>query len=119
MELNDGGSFLNNYIGDSINKIEKEYSSVDFSDELVDCIYKIRCCFPLDASNLYEIDPYDDVVIPAHYVFNNIKICEFVLNSSLLQDYKEPEEARIMLQNLLNLSREALSDGVGLVSIGD
>ncbi len=110
---------MNIYIGDSLNKIEKKCLGVDFSDELADYIYKIRCCFPLDASSLYEIDPYDDVVIPAHYVLNIIKICEFVLNSSLLQDYKEPEEGRIMLQNLLNLSREALSNGVGLVSIGD
>ena len=110
---------MNIYIGDSINKIEKECSSVDFSDELIDYIYKICCYIPFDSSNLYQIDPYDDVEIPAHYVLSIIEVCEFVLKSSLLQNYMEPEEGEKMLQDLLNLSREALAKGEGLVSVGD
>ena len=47
------------------------------------------------------------------------KICKYILDSTLLQDYEEPDEGRQMLQDLLEIIQKAMTRDVGLVSIGD
>jgi len=47
------------------------------------------------------------------------RICKYILDSTLLQDYVEPDEGRQMLQDLLEIIKKATARELGLVSIGD
>lgn len=114
-----GGSFMNFYIGSSINDINKQADNVEFSDELIDFIYKMRKHVSLNMSKLYEIDPYSDVVIPKNELSQIIEICKYILDTSLLQTYDAMEEGTQMLQALIDIAQKAISRDLGLISIGD
>lgn len=58
-----GDCFYEFYIGNSIEEIDEQDINVEFSDELINFIYKLRGQASFDMSKLYEIDPYDDVVV--------------------------------------------------------
>ena len=66
-----------------------------------------------------KIDPYDDVEVSKNDLSPIAKICKYILDSTLLQDYEEPDEGRQMLQDLLEIIQKAMTRDVGLVSIGD
>ena len=104
---------MNFYIGNSIDEIDEQDVNIEFSDELIDFIYKMSGRVSFDMSKLYKIDPYDDVEV------SKAKICKYILDSTLLQDYEEPDEGRQMLQDLLEIIQKAMTRDVGLVSIGD
>ena len=70
-------------------------------------------------SKLYGINPYSDVEIPKSDLFQIIEICEYILNTSLLQDYEDAEEGNQMLRDLVKISEKAISKDLGLISIGD
>lgn len=110
---------MNFYIGDSIDGIGEKDVNVEFSDELIDFIYKMKGQVSLDMSKLYEIDPYDDVEIPKNDLFQIVEICNYILDTSLIQNYEEPDEGRQMLQDLLEITKKAMESNLGLVSIGD
>ncbi|WP_077609163.1 hypothetical protein [Clostridium sp. Marseille-P2415] len=110
---------MNFYIGDSIDNMELSDSNVEFNDELINFIYKLRDKSSFDMSKLYEIDPYDDIEIPNKDVFEIIKICRYILDLSLLEDYEEYDEGNQMLKELLKLAECAIKKGKGLISIGD
>lgn len=46
---------MNFYIGNSIGKIDKQDVNVEFSDKLINFIYKLRGQVSFDMSKLYEI----------------------------------------------------------------
>ena len=92
---------------------------MEFCDELIGFIFKISGQTPFDMSRLYQIDPYDDVQIPQKDLMQIADICDYILGSALLENYKDPDEGRKMLQDLLGIIRKAESKGLGLVSIGD
>lgn len=110
---------MNFYIGNSIDEIDKQDVNVEFSDELIDFIYKISGRVSFDMSKLYKIDPYDDVEVSKKDLIQIVEICKYILDSALLQDYEEPGEGRQMLQDLLEIIKKATTREVGLVSIGD
>ena len=110
---------MNFYIGDSIDNIDLSDSNVEFSDDLINYIYKLRDKSSFDMSKLYEIDPYDDIEIPNKDVFEIIKICKHILDLSLLENYKEYDEGNQMLKELLEIAESAIKKNIGLISIGD
>lgn len=110
---------MNLYIGNSINDINKQDYNVEVSDELIDFIYKLHTQVSYDLSKLYSIDPYEDVAVANNDLPRIIEICNYILNESLLHDYKNPEEGYQMLRNLAEISQMAVIKGLGLFSVGD
>lgn len=110
---------MNFYIGNSIDEIDEQDVNVEFSDELIDFIYKMSGRVSFDMSKLYKIDPYDDVEVSKNDLSQIAEICKYILDSALLQDYEEPDEGRQMLQDLLEIIQKAITRELGLVSIGD
>ena len=114
-----GGSFMNFYIGNSIDEINEWDINIEFSDELINFIYKLSKQVSFDMSKLYEVDPYDDVEIPENEVSQIIEICNYIMDTSLLQSYREAEEGKQMLHSLVEIAQKAMERGMGLISIGD
>lgn len=110
---------MNFYIGNSIDEIDEQDINVEFSDELIGFIYKMRGQVSFDMSKLYQIDPYDDVEVSKNDLSKITEICKSILDTTLLQDYEEPDEGRQMLQDLLEIIQKAMLKDLGLVSIGD
>ena len=110
---------MNFYIGNSIDEIDEQDVNVEFSNELIDFIYKMSGRVSFDMSKLYKIDPYDDVDVSKNDLCQIAEICKYILDSALLQDYEEPDEGRQMLQDLLEIIKKATIRELGLVSIGD
>lgn len=114
-----GGFAMNFYIGNSINEINEQDFNVEFSDELIDYIYKMRERTSCDMSKLYQIDPYDDVEVSKNDLQQVAEICKYILVTDVLQSYDEPNEGLQMVQDLLEIIKKALKRNSGLVSIGD
>lgn len=110
---------MNFYIGNSVGDVDEQDFNVEFSDELIDYIYKMRGLVSFDMSKLYQIAPYDDVEISKNDLPQIAEICKSILDTTLLQDYEEPNEGRQMLQDLLGIIAKAIARDLGLVSIGD
>jgi len=110
---------MNFYIGNSIDEIDEQDVNVEFSDELIDFIYKTSGRVSFDMSKLYKIDPYDDVEVSKNDLSQIAEICKYILDSALLQDYEDPDEGRQMIQDLLEIIQKAIIRELGLVSIGD
>ena len=70
-------------------------------------------------SKLYEINPYIDAEVSKNDLAQIIEICNYILNTSLLQTYEEPDEGNQMLKDLVEIAQKAQSRNLGLVSIGD
>ncbi|MDE7252851.1 MAG: hypothetical protein K2O32_07915 [Acetatifactor sp.] len=112
---------MNFYIGNSIDEINFQDDNVEFSDELQHFIYKMdmRGQVSIDVSKLCQIDPYDNVKVSKKDLPQITEICNYILGTELLQNYKGPDEGRQMLQDLLEITQKAMSSDSGLVSIGD
>lgn len=110
---------MNFYIGNSINEIDEQDVNIEFSDELLDFVYKLSKQDSFDMSKLYEIDPYADVEISKSDLSEIIEIYNYILHTSLIQNYEEPDEGNQMLKNLVQIAQEAQSRNLGLISIGD
>ena len=93
--------------------------NIEFSDELIGYIYISSDEVLFDMSKLYDIDPYDDVVILADDIQLIINTCKSILVSTILKDVRESEIWTIMLNELINMAQQALSMETGIVSIGD
>ena len=50
---------MNFYIGNSIDEIDEQDVNVEFSDELIDFIYKMSGRVSFDMSNLFKFNAYD------------------------------------------------------------
>ena len=110
---------MNFYIGNSIDEIKEQDYNVEFSDELIDFIYKLNEEVSFDMHQLYEINPYDDVEISKNDLKQIIQICKYILDNKLLHGYDEPDEGNKMLKDLVELTQNALLKDLGLISIGD
>jgi len=110
---------MNFYIGNSIDEINKQDVNVEFSDELIDFIYKMSGQVSFDMSKLYNIDPYDDIEVCKNDLSQIAEICKYLLDTALFQNYEEPDEGRQMLQGLLEITQKAMLKDLGLISIGD
>lgn len=107
------------YIGNSIDEINVQDYNVEFCDELIEFIYKLREKVSFDMHKLYEINPYDDVEISKDDLRQIIQICKYILDNKLLHGYEEPDEGNLMLKDLVELAQKALSKDLGLIAIGD
>lgn len=94
-------------------------TNVELNDELIDFIYKMRDKASFDMSKLYEIDPYDDIEIPNKDVFEIIKICKYILDFLLLEDYEEYDEGNQMLKELNEIAGSTMKNDTELILIGD
>ena len=110
---------MNFYIGNSIDEIDEQDINVEFCDELIDFIYKMNGQVSFDMSKLHQIDPYDDVKVSKNDLPQMAEICKYILASELLQNYKEPDEGKKMVQGLLEIIRKAMEKKLGLISVGD
>ena len=110
---------MNIYIGNSINEIDPQDINVEFGDELLDFIYKLRKQVPLDMSKLCGINPYDDIEVSKNDLPSIIEVCNYILDASLLQNYEGLEGGNQTLRDLVEIAKEAMSKDMGLVSIGD
>lgn len=110
---------MNFYIGNSADEVKEQDCNVEFSDELIDFIYKLNEKVSFDMQRLCEINPYDDVEISKNDVKQIISICEHILDNKLLYDYDEPNKGNQMLKDLAELAQKALLKGLGLISVGD
>ena len=110
---------MNFYVGNSINEIDEQDVNVEFSDELIGFVYKLSKQVTFDMSKLYEINPYVDVEVSKNDLSQIIAVCNYILNTSLLQTYEEPDEGNQMLKDLVEIAKKAQSRDLGLVSIGD
>lgn len=110
---------MNFYLGNSISNIKINDKNAEFSDELNEYIYNIRNKSSRDMSILYNIDPYSDIEISINKVVEIISICKYLLESDLLSNYDDYDEAILELQELIKITEEAIVKGVGIVSIGD
>lgn len=100
---------MNFYIGNSIDEIDEQDVNVEFSDELLGFIYEMNERVPFELSKLYTINPYDDVEVSKEDLSQIAEICKYILDSTLLQDYGEPDEGKQMVQDLLELIPKAMS----------
>ncbi len=110
---------MNFYMGNSVNEIDIQDSNVEFSDELIHFIYKKSRQVSFDMSKLYKIDPYGDVEVAENDLPYIIGICNYILSTSLLDEYGESEEGKRMLHGLAEMAHEAMARSLGLVSVGD
>jgi hypothetical protein len=110
---------MNFYLGNLNSNIKINDKNAEFSDELNEYIYNIRNKSSRDMSILYNIDPYSDVEIPINKVVEIISICKYLIESDLLSNYDDYDEAILELQELIKIAEEAIVNGVGIVSIGD
>lgn len=110
---------VNFYISNSIDEIKEQDINVEFSDELINYIYKLSKKEKYDFKKIYEIDPYMDIIVPKEDLHQIIEECNLILNAALLQGYEDPDEGNQMLRDLLHIAQMALSKNSGLVSIGD
>ena len=99
---------MNFYIGNSIEDIDEQDLNVEFSDELIDFIYKLSKQVSFDMRKLYEIDPYEDVEVSKDDISEIVEICNYILDTLLIQNYKEPDEGKQMLQDLVEIAQKAL-----------
>ena len=110
---------MNFYRGNSIDEIKEHDYNVEFSDELIDFIYKLNGEVSFDMHQLCEINPYDDVEISKNDLKQIIQICRYILDNKLLYNYDEPDEGNQMLKDLVEFAQKALLKDLGLISIGD
>ena len=64
---------MNFYIGNSIDEINEQDDNVEFSDDLLNSIYKLREKVSCDMSKLYEINPYSDIEVSKSNLFQIIE----------------------------------------------
>lgn len=110
---------MNFYIGNSIESVDANDMNIEFNDELLHFLYEQNTKISFDLNKLVEIDPYNDIKISNNTVTEIIKICNYILNNSLLKNYKYESEAIDTLKNLIKISQKAISENMGLISIGD
>ena len=110
---------MNFYVGNKLKEINEQSFNIEFSDELINFIYKLSKKENSDMSYLYSIDPYADIEIPKENVIKIINICKYILEKSLLENYEEPNEGERMLKNLIEIAEKAIQKNAGLVSLGD
>ena len=110
---------MNFYIGNSLDEVDINAENVEFSDELIEFIYKTDNQVKFEMNKLYEINPYDDVEVSKDELQDIIQICNRILDSAVLEGYKDEREGIQMINDLIELGQEALGRDMGLVSIGD
>ena len=110
---------MNFYIGDSMKELDIDDKNIEFNDNLFQFIYDSRNQLESKIQVLLEIDQFSDVLIPLNKVKDIETACLSILNSNILANYDDLDEAKATIQEILNLCKEACNLNIGLISIGD
>lgn len=110
---------MNFYIGKSIKKLDLNSCNVEFSDELLEYIYRNRHVLNLETNILDQINSYDDISFVKEQINSIKEICNKFLNSDILQEYEDFDEGKDSLVDLERLCDEAIKKDLLLISIGD
>lgn len=107
------------YLGDSIAKLDLKEKNVELDDDLYQFIYDSRARLEISLQVLFEFDQYSDVLITLDKVEGLEKACISLLNSNILTEYEDHDEAHATIMELIGICKEACTKRVGLISIGD
>ncbi len=110
---------MNFYIGDSIEKLDINSANIELDDSLYQFIYASRNFFEDKIEFLLKIDPYSDVLIPISLVRKLELEFTCLLESEILKNYNNYDDAKDDVVDLILLCRKAICMNVGLISIGD
>lgn len=110
---------MNFYLGDSIEELDIEEKNIELDDDLFQFIYNSRNKLENKLQALFEIDQYTDVLIPLSKVEDLKKACTSLLDTNILTDYEDYEEAKVTIMDLIELCNKACTLNIGLISIGD
>ena len=106
---------MNFYIGNSVNEININDYNVELDDDLMSIINDLTKKINIDFSVLYDIDPYDDVVISNDHLTKLLDVIKNILSSNLLIEYSDYDT----LTDLIKLINKAIFLRTNLISIGD
>ena len=70
---------MNFYIGNSVNEININDYNVELDDDLMSIINDLTKKINIDFSVLYDIDPYDDVVISNDHLTKLLDVIKNIL----------------------------------------
>lgn len=110
---------MNFYIGDSMKELDINDRNIEINDDLYQFIYDSRNQLERKIQVLLEIDQFSDVLIPLKKVKELETACQSILNSNILANYDDHDEAKAIIQELINLCKDACNLNLGLISIGD
>lgn len=110
---------MNFYVGRSLDELNISDDNIEFSDMLLQYLYRIRNHVDFNMKELYSIDPYGDTVITRQKIQRLHDICRQVLLHRLLAKYEAPEEGTESIQGLMKQCETALKNDMALISIGD
>ena len=110
---------MNFYVGNKLSDITDDGFNVWFDSNLHDFICRQSKYIPFNIDAIGDIDPYADVIIPKENVSEIIEVCELLLKCEYLHEYEDYDEAIEILQETIEIAKEALALNVGLVSSGD
>lgn len=105
---------MNFYIGNSVNEININDYNVELDDDLMSIINDLTKKINIDFSVLYDIDPYDDVVISNDHLTKLLDVIKNILSSN--SDY---DTLKNTLTDLIKLINKAIFLRTNLISIGD
>lgn len=110
---------MNFYIGNSVNEININDYNVELDDDLMSIINDLTKKINIDFSVLYDIDPYDDVVISNDHLTKLLDVIKNILSSNLLIEYSDYDALKNTLTDLIKLINKAIFLRTNLISIGD
>ena len=110
---------MNIYVGNSFEELNENSIGDYFTAELGEFLYQNRANIPVDLTWLFNIDPYDDVVIDRTIVPKIWVACSELKKLEIWKLYEHPEDGECAIRDLLKLAEKASLEGKGLVSEGD
>lgn len=110
---------MNFYIGDSMKELDINDRNIEYNDDLYQFVYESRKRLESNIQVLFEIDQFSDVLIPFNKVKELEAACQSILNSNILANYDDHDEAKATIQGLFDLCKDAYNLNIGLISIGD
>lgn len=110
---------MNFYIGNSINDININDYNVELDDELLSFINDFHNKTAINVNILYDIDPYDDIVIHNSKLTELLNLLNSIISSNLLIEYDDFINIKSVLTDLIELINCAVRNGENLISIGD
>lgn len=110
---------MNFYIGNCTSEIQVQDTNVLFSAEFGEFLYENKNSIPADLSWLFAIDPYDDVQIKSEDVPAINASCSMLQKMRVWEQYEFPDEGKLAINGLKDLTDKAIFLNKGLISVGD
>lgn len=110
---------MNIYVGNSFEELNENSEDAYFTAEFVEFLYQNRFKITVDLSWLFDIDPYNDVIVNCAIVPRIIDACEQLKKNEIWKLYEHPEDGECAICGLLEVAKKAYANGKGLVSEGD